>query len=258
MTQCADILENAFYEAGLTTELQNATPTQTNKAMDTLAGIIKFLYGTSAGEQLNAWPLGNFGRAAQYKYLPSLQVIQRVPLNAQLIAVNENAITVNLPVNPSDGARFAIIDPFNRLATAPVTVDGNGRTIDGTPTVTFNVNGYSALFFYRDDLAKWVRVTPLLITDEMPFPDEYDEMFKIMMAMRLNPVYGRNLSSTQTMFLKEYRQQFTARYVQSMPLQINTDISYATRQSYDQYADAWFGGANTQNFDQGGWWGWWS
>lgn len=257
MTQCADILESAFYEAGLTTELQSATPTQTTKAMDTMTSIIKFLYGASAGEYLNAWPLGNVGRAPQYQYLPPLQVIQRVPLNAQLVATNENAITVDLPMGPSDGARFSIIDPFNNLVAAPVTVNGNGRTINGAPTITFNVNGYSAIFFYRDDLANWVRVTPLLITDEMPFPEEYDQMFIIMMAMRLNPVYGRNLSSTQTMFLKEFRQQFTARYVQAMPLQINPDISYATLQSYDQYADAWFGGGNTQTWDQGGWWGGW-
>lgn len=257
MTQCADILEQAFYEAGLVMELQHPSPTQMRRGMVTLKGIVEFLCGGSAGEYLNAWPLGNFGRGPQYNYLPSVQVLQRPPLNAQLIATNMNAMTVYLPVNPSDGARFGVNDPFGRLSTVPITLDGNGRTIGGAASVVVNADNLKSVYFYRDDLADWKIVTPLLITDDLPFPEEYDQMFLLMMAMRLNPVYGRTLSGTQNQWLKEFRQQFTARYVQSSPLQINPDLGYATRQSYSQYADAWFGGANTETWDRGGWWGWW-
>lgn len=254
MTQVATILEKAFFEAGLVTELQNPTPTQINNAMDTLSGIIKFLYGTDVGEMLNPWPLGNYGRAAQSVMTPSGVMLTYPPINSALIAVNETAVTLNLPVQPSPGARMGIIDPFNRLADYPVTINGNGRSIEGGASVVLNTNGLNTLWLYRDDTANWVKVTPLLITDEMPFPDEYDQMFIIMMAMRLNPQYGRNLSSVQTIFLKEYRQQFVARYLQSMPLQIDPSISFPTFQSYENYANAWWGNS-TEAFNRGysGW-----
>lgn len=256
MTQIADIIHDAFFEAGLTTELQHATPTQTNRAMDTLTGIIKFLIGTDVGEQFQPWPLGNYGRAPQSRMTPSEQMLTYPGINVQLVATNESAITVNMPVLPSPGARIGILDPFNRLATVPVTLDGNGRTIDGTATLVLNTNGMNAQWFYRDDLGGWKKILPLLITDDMPFPEEYDQMFKILIAMRINPAYGRNISSVQAGFLKEFRQQFVARYLQSAPLQIDPSISLPTYQSYNNFAQAWFGNS-TGAFDRGFDWWWW-
>lgn len=256
MTTVAQIIEDAFFEAGLTTELQHGTPTQTRRAMTTFAGVVQFMYGTDVGELLQPWPLGNFGRSTQSRMSLSEQQLRYPMQNSRLIAVNENALTVNLPVNPSDGARMGIVDPFGRLSTAPITLDGNGRTISGEPTVVIDTDGDSSVWLYRGDTGNWAIVSPLTISDEMPFPTEYDEMFKIMLAMRLNPVYGRNLSSVQAMFLKEYRQQFAARYVQSAPLEINPELSFPTLQSYDNFAGAWFSnGGTTDYFNLGGFYG---
>lgn len=254
MTQVAEILEKAFFEAGLTTELQYSTPTQIQNAMQTLDGIIKFLYGTDVGEQLQPWPLGNFGRASQSRMTPSGVMLTYPPINSRLVATNEEPLTVKLSVNPSPGARMAILDPYNRLQFFPITLDGNGRTIENAATVLLDTDGMNALWLYRDDLGNWAKVVPLLITDDMPFPEEYDQMFVIMMAMRLNPAYGRNISSVQAQFLKEYRQQFVNRYLQSAPLQIDPSISFPTQQSYDNFAQAWWGGS-TEAFNRG--WDWW-
>lgn len=254
MTRVADIIKDAFYEAGLTTELQHATPTQTARAMTTLDSIIKFLYGTDAGEELNPWPLGNFGRADQSRMTPSEQMLTYPPLNVRFVCTNENAITVNLPVTPSPGARFGVMDPFNRLSTAPITIDGNGRTVDGAANITVNTDGLNAIWFYGDDTGNWKKVTPLLITDDMPFPSEYDQMFIIMLAMRLSPVYGRNQSSVQAQFLKGFRQQFMARYIQEAPLQIDPSISFQSFQSYDNFAQSYWG-LSTNAYNRGiGWW----
>lgn len=256
MTAIADILERSFFEAGLTTELQHATPTQTNNAMQTLATLIDFLYGTNAGEYLQPWPLGNFGRTTQSRMSLSEQMLRWPQQNARLVAVNEEAITVYLPTDPSDGARIGIMDPLNHLAAAPVTIDANGRSIENVGNVVLNTNGTNRIWFYRGDLGNWVRIVPLVITDEMPFPSDYDQMFIIMMAMRLNPAYGRNVSSVQAQFLKEFRQQFVARYVQSAPLAINPEVSLTSRQSFNTYQDYWYGGGNTDAFNRGmdGWW----
>lgn len=250
----AEILEKSFFEAGLTTELQHATPTQTRNAMDTISDVIAFAYGTTVGEKLNPWPLGNFGRSTQSRTLPTLQVLQRPWINSELVAVNEEAMTVYLPVDPSDGARVGLIDPFSRLASVPITLDGNGRTIEAAATKLLNTNGTNTTWLYRADLGNWAKLSPLLITDDLPFPADYNRMFIILMAMHLNPAYGRNISSTQAQFLKGYQQQFQARYVQSQPLEINTDISFGTRQSYNNWADAWFGGGSQEAWDRGGWW----
>lgn len=254
MTQVAQIIEDAFFEAGLTTELQHATPTQTRRAMDILKTTIEFMYGTSAGEMLSPWPLGNFGRNSDIvEQVPTLQVLQNPPLNVRLVATNEAAITVYLPVDPSPGARFGIADPFNRLATYPVTVDGNGRSVDQAQTQTLDTDGLNALWFFRDDLGDWKKVTPLLITDEMPFPAEYDRMFVLLMAMSLNPVYGRGMDQIQAAILKDMRQQFTARYVQSMPLEINPEITFTSQQGYNNWSRGWYAD-NTQSWNRGGWW----
>lgn len=253
MTAIADIIEGAFFESGLTNELQHPTPTQTEKAMRTLSGIIDFLYGTDVGEHMQPFPLGDYGRETQSRGNFDPQFIQRPPINSQLIATNNASMTVYLPVNPSDGARIGVVDPFSRLASVPITLDGNGRTIGGAAQHVVNTNGTSQIWLYRADLANWVPVTPLEIADDMPFPSDYDRMFTYLLAVQLSPAYGNAVNAVQAQFLKEYRQQFRARYVQSAPLQINHDISFPTLQSYDNFANAWYGGS-TEAWARG--WGW--
>jgi hypothetical protein len=70
----------------------------------------------------------------------------------------------------------------------------------------------------------------------MPFPDKFDDMFMILLAMRLSPRYGRELSESSVATLKHTRREFIARYLQSRPLEINDDISwpFMSSQSYDQ------------------------
>lgn len=255
MSAVIEILEGAFFEAGLVTELQSPTPRQAELAMKTLATTVSFMYGTDVGEYLEPWPLGNYGRSTQSRMSLSEQTLTYPVANSRLIAVNEAAATVYLDPAPSDGARMGIVDPFARLVANPVTINGNGRSIEGAASVTVNTNGATTVWFYRADTGNWAKVTPLLITDEMPFPSEYDEMFKILMAMRLNPQYGRNVSGVQGQALKMYKQQFTARYVQSAPLVINPDISFPTLQSYDNFADVWLGGGSNDYFNRGGYGG---
>lgn len=254
MTQVADIIEKAFFEAGLTTELQHATPTQTNNAMDTLAGIITLQYGTNVGEIFEPWPLGNYGRSANVRRVVLGNVLTLPPANSMLIATQEEALTVYLPVNPSPGSRFGIVDPYNRLATYPVTLDGNGRSVESAASVLLDTDGANTQWLYRDDLGGWVKITPLLITDEMPFPADFDQMFIILLAMRLSIPYGQSQSPMQQAFLKGMSQQFQARYAQSLPLQINPEIAFPTPQSYDNFASGFWGGG-TQAWNQGfdGW-----
>jgi hypothetical protein len=124
-------------------------------------------------------------------------------------------LTVRLHPNPEDGARFAFRDLSNNLATNTLTVEGNGRRISGGTSQVFNTNGQAQEFVYSDALGEWVSVTNDLVAgDTWPFPSEFDDMFVIMLAMRLNPRHGQTMDDQTVVAYKRMRKQFTARYSQ--------------------------------------------
>lgn len=131
---------------------------------------------------------------------------------------------------------MGIADPFGRLASVPVSLDANGRTIEGTATITLDQNGMFREWFYRADLGDWVRLTEKADTDEMPFPADFDNFFITLLAIRLNPRYGRAMDEQSATIYRSERRKFVARYLQSMPLEILDDISwpFMSTQSYDQ------------------------
>jgi hypothetical protein len=98
-----------------------------------------------------------------------------------------------------------------------------------------NVNGTNREWIYRADLGAWLKISSLIATDENPFPPAFDMMFSILLAMRLNPRYGRTLDDQSAAMLKENRREFIARYVQSQPLEIDDSISwpFMSRQGFD-------------------------
>lgn len=239
MTAVSDIIERAFYEAALTTELQHATPTQTRRAAETLTSIIRYLYGSNVGEYFQTFPLGNVGVREPTNYGNGFSC---PPANSMLIASNEAALAIDFPANPSDGARMGVSDPLGRLAGFPVTASGNGRAIGGQAQ---QVLAAGQVWFYRADLGSWVLMTPLGLASEMPFPEDYDDMFVVLLAMRLNPVYGRDgIPAIQRDMLRDMRQQFLNRYLQSAPMQRNTDLYYSSLQTWDE---GWSGDTNDWN-----------
>jgi hypothetical protein len=131
---------------------------------------------------------------------------------------------------------MAIADPFGRLASVPVTLDANGRTIEGAPTILLDTDGLYAEWFYRADLGNWMRLVGVVETDEMPFPAEFDLFFIMLLAMRINPRYGRAMDAQSQVMYQSERRKFVSRYLQSMPLEILDDISwpFMSTQTYDQ------------------------
>lgn len=252
MTTISSIIQQALRESNVIALGAEPKPAQSIEGLTKLQSLVSSIFGNEIGEDFVPWPLGNFGRSADSKFPWGERELRYPPINSALVAVNEAAMLVYLPTNPSDGARFQIVDPLSRLATVPVTLDANGRAIEGAQTVVLNVNGTNRSWLFRADLASWVRITDLDADGDLPFPREFDDYFVIKLAMRLNPGYGRSLDEQSVARLKEMKRQITARYVQSSPLEINTDISYATYQSYNNWADAWFGGGSQQAWNRGG------
>lgn len=238
MTLVSSIIQDAYRESNAIPLGKEPRPNQVTEALRLYNGLISAIYGGDAGESLVDWPLGNFARSDQpADNIPLTdRQIAHPRINHRLLALNETAITVYLTVRPQDGARMGIADPFGRLAAFPVTVDGNGRPIEDNVNVILNVDGTNREWFYRSDLGKWVRLTALALDSENPFPERFDNFCIIMLAMRINPRYGRALDQQSIEILKNDRRQFAARYLQSQPLEINDSISwpFMSVHGYDQ------------------------
>ena len=199
--------------------------------------------------------MGNYGRETPgYDLQLTDDQIEHPSINRRLIATQEAARTVYLTLYPQDGARMGIADPFGRLAAFPITLNANGREIEGSATLTLNTNGTFREWFYRADLGDWVRITSLATSDQVPFPSMFDNMFVILLAMRLNPRYGREMDAQSAEILKMGRRQFIARYLQSQPLQIDDSISwpFMSTQGYNTQREF----SSTSAFERGSYsWG---
>lgn len=257
MTLISSIIQQALRETNLIALGASPTAAETAESLIKLQSLVSSALGNEVGENLAPWPLGNYGRTTESQMWISEQMLRFPMINSALVAVNEAAFTAYLPVNPSDGARVQILDPYARLATYPVTLDGNGRTVETAATQLLDDSAMTGrTWLYRADRGDWVRVTDLEEDGDMPFPREFDDYFVISLAMRINPAYSVKLDEQSLARLKQQQRQLTARYVQSAPLSINADISFQTLQGYNNFSDAWAGGT-TQEFNQGSPAGWW-
>lgn len=236
MTLVSSIITDAFRESNIIPLGRTPNDSQVTEALRLYNALLKGIYGSDAGENFQDWPLGNFGRESGGWNIPySDWRINHPTINQRLIALNEAAATVYFTIHPQDGSRMAVVDPFGRLAAFPITIDANGRTIDGNLLLVLNTPNFSGEWFYRADLGGWVKLANLLATDENPFPEDFDMFFSIMLAMRINPRNGRTLDDQTISMLKSSQRDFTARYLQSRPLEVDDSISwpFMSSQGYD-------------------------
>lgn len=254
MTLISSLITDAFREGNILPLGKNPNTNQTTEALRLYNQNILSIYGNDAGENLIDWTLGTFNvDEPGFVELRTLYAIQRPSINRRLLATNTAALTVYLTPYPQDGSRMGIVDPFGRLATVPVTLDANGRTIEGAAIKLLNINGTNQEWFYRADKGDWVKLTSLLATDQNPFPEEFDAFFSIGLAMRLNPRYGREMDPQTATVFKQQRNSFMARYLQAQPLEIDDSLSwpFMSTQSYDPqrafssnsaFNRGWYGG----------------
>jgi hypothetical protein len=254
VTLISSIIADAFREGNILPLGRAPNANQSTEALRLYNALLRTIYGDDAGEGLTDWPLGTFGNETPGYIIPYTDYALAHPtINLRLIATNTVAKTVYLTPYPQDGSRMGIADPFGRLAVFPITLDANGRTIEGAATKVLNTNGIFQEWFYRADLGQWVKLTTLTAADQNPFPDDFDNFFITLLALRLNPRYGRVMDDQSTMIFKSEKQKFVARYLQSQPLEVDDSISwpFMSTQSYDQQREfssnrafnrGWYGG----------------
>lgn len=105
-----------------------------------------------------------------------------LPQNVRILWRGTSAATIYMPEQPSDGARVAFADVGS---TATLTLNGNGRKIAGSTTVSLTNATSPIEWFYRADLGSWIVLAQLATSDSSPLPAVYDALIVSGTAIRL-------------------------------------------------------------------------
>lgn len=220
MTTVTDIIKYAFRQSNLIPVGGTPTDAETTEALYYLNTIVSSATGNEIGDPFVSFPIGRNGiqRPAGYPWWNTVPDNNWfVPKNTRIMLNLDSVVELWLHPDPNDGTRFAVIDVLRNLSSYPVVVHGNGRTIEGSTSITLNTDGTDSEWLYRADTGDWVKYAPLVIGDEFPFPKDFDDYFITLLAMRLNPSYGIAIDPQSVETLKNGKSQIRARYAQVMP-----------------------------------------
>jgi hypothetical protein len=130
---------------------------------------------------------------------------------------------------------MGIVDPFRRLAAFPVTLDGNGRTIENAATLVLNTNGLNREWFYRADLGGWKKLPALPRPTICRFPNFRRYVYRSCSRCVWRLAMARKSQRPSLLRHAKQQNQFVARYLQSQPLQVDDSISwpFMSTQGYD-------------------------
>lgn len=205
MTTVSTIITDAYRESNLVSQYSTPNATEVAEALRRLNSLVLSSIGNEVSDGLCDINIG--GTYDQSELCDTV-----IPVNSRLVLNLSAATSLALSHSPQDGQRLAYVDAADTLGTHSLTLDGNGRTIDGSSSLVLNTNGASGQFMYRADLADWVEITNLVEADQMPFPADFDDYFVTMLAMRLNPRHSATIDAASMEALKRSRRQLIARY----------------------------------------------
>lgn len=217
MTTIRQIIIDAFRESGIIEVGTVPEAEEYSEAFDRLEVIVKSLVGNELGDKLTAINFGDYLLDSEYaKLLDESSAINAVfiPANCRLIFNNGEEVELDLPPNPSDGNRVAVVDNADNFATYNVILKGNGRKIESAADITLSTDGLTREWFYRADTGNWVRLTDLESDDESPFPQEFDDLLILLLAMRINPRFGASTAAETVEAVRRSKVQFRSRYRQ--------------------------------------------
>lgn len=209
MTLALDIITQAHRESNLIAISAVLTADQQTEGLKKLSTLVSSVLGYEVGEGYQDWLVGTDPDNAVWD---SLRWAHPTP-NARLLVTATDNQTIYLPRHPDNGARIQLVDCAVAGART-ITLDGNGFLIDGAATFTTNVAGFDIEWLWRADIAQWKRINALALNTDMPFPDRFDSFFETMLAMRLNPRYGRTMDPQSAAVLQRAATQMRAAYRQ--------------------------------------------
>lgn len=207
MTLVSQIITDSFRQSNLLSINSSVTVAAQTEALRFLNRLVKSVMGHEAGERLEPMAIG-FNNIDDSTDLENVLI----PVNARMLLNLTEETTVLLYPQPDDGTRMGLVDVSGNLSTYNFIIDGNGRLIEGATTLTLDTDNLQREWFYREDLGNWVRYTTLDVDSEFPFPDEFDDFFISMLALRLNPAYGASIDPQSQAIMQRAQSQLRSRY----------------------------------------------
>lgn len=215
MTTASSIITDAYREAQIVPITGTPTALEIVEALGRLNNLILSTIGNEAGNDFFDLIIGG-------TYDQSSCCSPWIPEDTRLVLNLTGTKTLYLHPDPTNGTRFSIVDNARNLATYNLVLNGNGRRIEDSNTLTLNTNGAASQWMYRSDLGNWVKILSLVALDGMPFPAEFDDYFITTLAMRLAPRNSVEIQPATIEALKRSRSQLRARY--NKPRQMRSDV----------------------------------
>ena len=140
MTAVNTLVTYAYRESNLIAVGGSPTSAESTEGLAVLNAYLVSMFGNELGEQLYEWPVPQPQRtasvAADFPLFPAAMdlpssIYLYPPANSRIMSALTTATTVYFPEAPSDGARMGYV---NINATAALTLDGNGKLINGATT----------------------------------------------------------------------------------------------------------------------------
>lgn len=246
MTPVSDIITQALRESNIVALGAAPSTAQSTEAFSFLKSLVAGVYGDDVGERVQDWLVGNAG--VHWPYMRGWDSLRwKYPIaNSRIILDHQSPQILYWPIDPDNGARMQVVDLTGELATNTVTIDANGRLIEGARTLVLNTNNLNRTWIFNADTSEWVVLDYIASDGEMPFPIEFDDYFIIKLAARLNPRYGRSLSDLSIARLSELQERLESTYRQTR----NMPAPLAVRRLSDPN-QRFFNGYNRR-----GRWGW--
>lgn len=218
MTLVSSIILTGFRESNTLALGQAPQQNQLDEALPLLQNVLLSSVGAEIGYIMEDWNISDtsYIRPSGVPIPAAKFAAFTVRPNSRLICNLALAATLKLDPLPQDGERFSVVDAKADFAVHALTLNPNGRKIQGsTANLVLNVSSTTKQWIYRSDLADWVILDTLAPTDQMPFPQDFDDYFSILLAMRLNPRYGKQLDQQSQTRFQQQETQFINRYTQS-------------------------------------------
>ena len=240
MTIASVLIQQAYRENNLIPAGGTPTTPEQTEALALLNNFIFGVFGHEMGEELTDWqvpaPQRTSPVAANYPQLPyptdiggnifplpfgpttSQAIFPFPPVNSRIVfgGVSGKAY---FPEQPNDGARMAMIQGSGAgdmgVPGSTLTLDGNGRTIEGANTQAYTDPITARQWLYRADLGDWTAVIPLLIGGNCPFPPELDDLWVTALFIRLAPRYGKAVPTETSAIFTKMLKTLKARYRQA-------------------------------------------
>lgn len=214
MVLVSQIINEAYRETNLIPIGQSPSSVEQAEAVLIFNRLVKSVFGNEAGDPYINLSIGNNNVVPNtfqnYDTIPTNNWFP--PTNSRIIFNNTSSQTLNLNPAPIDGERLSIQDASGNFSTRPVTLIGNGRTIDGAISVSLNTNGLVREWFYRADVHDWQTISDLNANSALPFPVEFEDLFIIGLALRLNPRNGTQIDPASVSTYNKLLSKFRARY----------------------------------------------